>query len=355
MSRRVSLPAFHQADTSDILQPLLCLVVDTEEDFDWTGSFSRHHTVVQSLEGIHRGHRIFRSVGLRPCYVVDHPIISDARAGDIFGPWLEANECVIGAHLHPWVTPPFEEVVCPYNSYACNLDADLERRKLAILTEKIRQVLGLSPLIYKAGRYGLDIRREDSLRALGFEIDTSVLPFRDYSGIAGGPNFFGYPEQPFWTNPANGLFYLPTTQALIGPLHRVAYTGVDRWIYDVLASRLRLPSLLARLRLLERIMLSPEGVTLMDLQRLTSALVRRGQRIFVLSLHSPSLAPGRTPYVRSAEELDAFLHRIEGFLAFFFGELGGRAIDPIALKRLLTGARQADPVRLPRADPALAA
>src|SRR5271157_2271821 len=147
-----NLPRFIKAETGSVEKPQLCLVIDTEEDFDWGGPFSRRHTTVHSIEGIDGGHSVFRRYGLQPCYVVDYPIVSDARACDVLGRWLEGGECLIGAHLHPWVTPPFEEVVCPYNSYACNLDADLERRKLAVLTEKINENLGVTPRIYKAGR-----------------------------------------------------------------------------------------------------------------------------------------------------------------------------------------------------------
>jgi hypothetical protein len=92
---------------------------------------------------------------------------------------------------------------------------------------------------------------------------------------------------------------------------------------------------LARLRLLERIMLTPEGVSLTEMRRLTSALLQAGHRVFALSLHSPSFVPGGTPYVRSAGDLTAFMSRIEAFLDFFFGEVGGEPVNVMALHRML--------------------
>ena len=165
-----------RADVSGIDRPSLCVIVDTEEEFDWMAPFSRRNALVTSIRDLNLGHTIFRRYGLRPTYLVDYPVIADARAGEILGPWVEAGEAIVGAQLHPWVTPPFEEVVCPQNTYACNLDENLERRKLASLTEKIHAVLGLRPRVYKAGRYGLDIRREHILRELGYTVDTSVMP-----------------------------------------------------------------------------------------------------------------------------------------------------------------------------------
>ena len=45
----------------------------------------------------------------------------------------------IGAHLHPWVNPPFVESVSNYNSYPGNLPGALERAKLHKLTSRIEQ------------------------------------------------------------------------------------------------------------------------------------------------------------------------------------------------------------------------
>lgn len=334
-ARRRILPPFIEGDTSRVARPLLCVVVDTEEDFDWSGPFSRRNLQVSSLARLPRGHALFRRFGLQPIYLVDYPVITHADAASVFGPWLAAGQCVIGAQLHPWVTPPHEEVVCLAHSFPCNLPPELERRKLELLTERIVEVLGVPPRVYKAGRYGLDLRLEPTLRALGYTLDTSVLPFRDNSGLGGGPDFFGFPERPFWTSTQRELLYLPVTQSLVGLLRGLAHTGADRWAFSRVASRLHLPGLLARLRLLERIMLTPEGSSLEDMKRLTLALAGAGHRVFALSLHSPSLAPGCTPYVRSPAELEAFLAKTERFLEFFMGELGGAPVDPLTLGALL--------------------
>jgi hypothetical protein len=345
---RPAQPDSITADTRSICEPLLCVIVDTEEEFDWTGPFSRKNVNVNSLQGLVRVHALFRRYGLQPTYLVDFPVVEHPAARDIFGPWAAAGECVVGAQLHPWVNPPFEEVVCPLNSYPCNLDPELERRKLTALTERIRDALGIAPEVYKAGRYGLDFRIEATLRELGYLVDTSIMPYRDSSGFANGPDFSGYPEQPFWTKPDRHFLYLPVTQSPVGPLRGLARTNISRWLFGRTARRLHLPGVLARLGLLELIMLTPEGPSAVELRRLATALLRAGQRVFTLSLHSPSLVPGSTPYVRSEQDLAAFLTKIEDFFSVFFGELRGRPIDPLALRALLNGL-PARPISLPAA------
>jgi hypothetical protein len=97
---------------------------------------------------------------------------------------------------------------------------------------------------------------------------------------------------------------------------------------------LHVPGVLARLGLVERITLTPEGISFEEQRRLTRALLRKGHRVFSFSYHSPSLAPGNTPYVRSEEELHAFLQRIERYLRYFTEEIGGRAATPFEVKAM---------------------
>lgn len=330
--------SFILADNAGLDRPVLCVILDTEEEFDWAAPFSRANVLVESLAHIHRGQEIFRRFGVQPAYLMDHAVVADPRAADVFGPWLAAGECLAGAQLHPWVTPPDEEVVCPLNSYPCNLPPDLERRKLATLTQAITARLGVAPRIYKAGRYGIDIRREAMLAELGYEVDTSVMPYRDFSGLGGGPNFFGYPDRPFWTSAERQVLYLPVSQGLVGPLRHLGRGRLGEAAFGHVSSRLRLPGVLAACRLLERIMLTPEGVSIEELRRLLDCQLRDGHRVFALSLHSPSFMPGGTPYARDAGDVQVLLRRIEGFLEHFFGSLGGVATTPLALKAMLQGA-----------------
>src|SRR5205814_8693510 len=109
--------------------------------------------------------------------------------------------------------------------------------------------------------------------------------------------------------------------------------------YDAI-SRPRLNSMrslgiFARLRLLERLPLSPEGVTISELRRLTHWRLAQGKRVLVFSYHSSSLLPGNTDYVRSESDLALFLRRITEYLDFFMSELGGVCMTPIEFRAIL--------------------
>ncbi len=96
----------------------------------------------------------------------------------------------------------------------------------------------------------------------------------------------------------------------------LAGSGADRLLFSTGLRRMRLPGLLSHLGLLERIMLTPEDLTLDDMQRLVSKLASGGQLVFVLTMHSPSFAPGHMPYARDMAEVEALLARLDRFLAF---------------------------------------
>jgi hypothetical protein len=80
--------------------------------------------------------------------------------------------------------------------------------------------------------------------------------------------------------------------------------------------------------------LTPEGTTFAELKRLTDTMLAAGRRLFVFSYHSPSVAPGNTPYVRSETELQTFLARIEQFCEYFFGNCNGEAGTPHEVRAL---------------------
>jgi hypothetical protein len=307
-------------------RPALLLVVDTEEEFDWSAPFARENVGVTAATEIGRLQRIAESFALKPTYVVDFPIAATPRSASIFAEIAARGACQIGAHLHPWVTPPFEEPLVPAMSFGCNLGSSLERAKIGALTESIVTGMGVVPMIYKAGRYGFGPTTAQALEALDYRVDTSVIPHLDFSPER-GPSFSGFQPGPATFGRTRTLLELPCTTGFIGaarkagePLHRAASSP---WLRPV-----RAVGALGRLGVLNRVMLSPEGNSLDELCALTRALHGDGLRTFVLTLHSPSLKPGCTPYVRTAADRDAMLDTIARYCEFFFSRIEGEPGTP---------------------------
>lgn len=85
--------------------PVLLVVVDTEEEFDWSKPFDRESRGVTSIVANERVHEIYDRFGLRPTYCIDQCIAENHDAVRFLSQMLNADKCQIGTHLHPWVTP----------------------------------------------------------------------------------------------------------------------------------------------------------------------------------------------------------------------------------------------------------
>jgi len=309
--------------------PRLIVTVDVEEQFDWERPICTTNTNVTAVKRVSRAHRIFEAFKVTPTYVVDYPV---ATQPDGYRPLLELmgnGACLIGAQLHPWVSPPFDEPLTIHNSYAGNLPRDLESAKLRVLTDKIQETLGVRPVIYKAGRYGIGNNTAGILAELGYRIDLSVYPHKDFRGDS-GPDFRHLDVRPFWFGERRELLCIPLTCGFTGSLW---WHGSRLYpaVCGPLGATLHVPGILARLNLLNRVTLTPEGMRIDEAIDLTRSLLRRGIRIFSLAFHSPSLEPGNTPYVRDARDLTLLLNWLSTYFEFFFGEIGGRPDTPISV------------------------
>ena len=316
-------------------RPVLAVVVDTEEEFDWAGDFDPEANQVGHMENIGCFQEIANDYGVRPAYLVTYPIVNRPEGYHKLLEYLDRDQAVLGAHLHPWVTPPKVEAINRRNSYPGNLPPDLEREKLAVLTERIRAVTGREPKVYKAGRYGLGPGTHRALAELGYEVDTSPAPPMDFSGD-GGPDYSSHSTDPFWPGQPGGLLCLPCTGAFTGVFGSAAPA-----VYSVCRvsplGLLRIPGILARLRLLDRVRLTPEGYSLSDLIRLTRYCYARGTRVFSFNLHSSTIQPRAGHYVQNDDELQRFLHVIRAYFEFFARELNGMFMTPLAIREALGG------------------
>lgn len=287
------------------------LTVDTEEEFDWRAPFSRDNHSTSHVAALPRFQSFCEEIGAHPVYLVDWPIVQDGPAVEIIGDAVRRGTADIGLQLHPWVNPPFEEEVSVHNSYAGNLPPALEAAKFKRLRDAIEHNFGQAPLIYRAGRYGLGDQTADLLKQCGFAIDSSVRSLFDYSPSA-GPDFSRHPLEPYWIDPERTLLEAPVTSVYWGMLRQLG-----RPLQRLQRHIPTLYSLFSRAALLERIALTPEGVTSEEALRGIDIALDDGLELLVLSFHSPSLAPGFTPYVQTEEDVEIlydWLRSVYGYL-----------------------------------------
>lgn len=295
------------------------LTIDTEEEFDWSGPFSRDAYGLKHVEAIPRFQSFCEEIGASPVYLVDWPIANDPRAVEIIGDAVKRGTAEIGVQLHPWVNPPFDEELNARNSYSGNLPPELEGAKFSALRDRIEEAFGTAPQIYRAGRYGLGPSSADMLKSGGIAMDTSVRSLFDYSH-GGGPDYTNHPLSPYWVDEERTLLELPVTTVYWGILRQLG-----RQIHRI---QRHLPTFFggfSKFGLLERIALTPEGVTIDEAIRGIDIALDDNLPVLVLSLHSPSLAPGNTDYAEDEAGVEALYHWLRAVYAYL-GQRGVRSV-----------------------------
>jgi hypothetical protein len=83
-----------------------------------------------------------------------------------------------------------------------------------------------------------------------------------------------------------------------------------------LARRLHLKGILERAHIVNLRWLSPELSSARDMIALATRLLRKGCAHLNMSFHSTTLVPGKTPFVRTSDDLKRFLRSTDELLRF---------------------------------------
>jgi hypothetical protein len=301
------------------------LTVDTEEEFDWTKPIRREGYGLNHLPRLAKFQRFCENEGVCPIYLVDYPIATSALAADILHEPVAKGLAEVGIQLHPWVNPPHDEEINEQNSFAGNLSPELERAKFTRLRDVIEKNFDAVPHIYRAGRYGVGRNTGTMLKEGGIAMDSSVRPKFDYSS-QGGPDFRHHPLVPYWLDPEHSVLELPLTTVFWGLLR-----NRGDLLYPLMWRMPSLRGVLSRFGLLERIPLTPEGISSTEAIRGIDIALDEGLPLLVFSFHSPSLRPGHTPYVRDEEDLDGLYDWWRGVFAY----LRRRDVKPTNVQEIM--------------------
>ena len=298
---------------------LLIVSVDTEED-NWLPARAR--ITVENIRQLRRLSRSLGRLGLRTTYFTTYQVALEPWAVELLCEIRAGGDAEIGAHLHPWNTPPLEEPLLPHNSMMKNLPAQLQLAKLQRLTLTLSDALGDPPAAFRAGRYGLGPDSVPALLSCGYQLDSSVTPFVNWETTDDGPSFVGAPLDAYRI----GVHRDVAVPEADGPLVEVPLTcgytrfSSRRWrmLDRVLRARPTRASPVAavasRLGFAKLIVLSPECASVRDMLALSRGALAGGVRHLQLTLHSPSLRPGFTPWIATAADVDRLYASLEAYV-----------------------------------------
>jgi len=302
-------------------RPALLVAIDTEGDNQWDLQ-ARIDQRFENIYAIGRLHEFFLRHGVRPTYVITHPVATDPRSAEVLRGLLAEGSCEIGAHHHAWETPPCTDADIRRHPYALQLPLDQFDAQLASLTTSIADAVGTRPVSYRSGRFGFSASHVSSLEQHGYLVDSSVAPLF-YEAHKGGPDFVEAPLTPYYLAYDNAT-RPGTSDVLELPISAALNRSVPAWLAHAYA-RAPFNYTTKRALRLARIAhvrwLRPSYTSAADMCALGRQLVDSGTPILNLLFHSSEAIVGGSPYNKNQGELDAFYERLGTFLTFATREL----------------------------------
>lgn len=179
--------------------------IDTEGDNQWDHG---RDLTVENIKYVPRFQDLCNKYFIRPTYLVTSEVCDDPFAKEIFQDYLKADKAEIGAHLHSWTTPPFQDregyrFNDENHAFATELPGELLEEKVRYLTDQIESSFGVQPLSFRSGRFGFNSRLARILSENKYLVDSSVTPYSSWSihkgipGGAGGPDFIDKTAFPY--------------------------------------------------------------------------------------------------------------------------------------------------------------
>jgi hypothetical protein len=322
-------------------RPALLVAIDTEGDNQWDAG-ARANQTFENLHALGRLHDFFARHGVRPTYVITHPVARDPRSAEVLRGLLERGDCEVGAHHHAWETPPCAPEDVHRHPYAMSLPLDQFDARLTSLTEAITEAVGTRPVSYRSGRFGFSASHVSSLERAGYLVESSVAPLF-YEAHKQGPDFVGAPLAPYFlsyddaTRPGSSrVLELPISAAL----SRRVPALVER-LYGRAPRPYMTKRVLRLLKVAEVQWLRPSYSSAEDMIALANRIAARGVPLLNLLFHSSEAIVGGSPYNRTTSELEAFYDRLGRFLTHATTALGAEPMTFVEFHRRFSAAEPA--------------
>jgi hypothetical protein len=297
----------------------LIVSIDVEEDMpNWQIEES---ITIRNLEGIPRLQELFVKYGVRPTYLLNYAFASNEKAVKYFSDI--SKKCEIGAHMHPWNTPPLTEDETIKIEYPSNLSYQRQFDKIKTVTEELARAFGSRPVSYRAGKFGFNDDTKDILARLGYLVDTSISPMVSWEDD-NGPSFLEYRAQPFWMDVSGRrILEVPVTIGLnrnVSKLLEKVYLRIPKFT--------RIRGMLSRdyMNILDLIWLYPALFTEKEMMGLVEVMIAKGVNVFNVFFHSSEISPGESIYTKTEDDRRMYLSRLERFLDYAINGMDMRSV-----------------------------
>jgi hypothetical protein len=302
------------------MKPAFLITIDTEGDNLWAAPA---RITTENSQFIPRFQALCEKFGLKPTYLTDYHMMQCPVFSKLGREWMRQNSAEIGAHMHPWNTPPLKPITGnddAYGPYATEYPPDLVAEKLAYLTRQLESVFEKKMISHRAGRWGFDGNYAKALLAERYIVDCSVTPGVSWKSSKGnpdgngGPDFSNAPTEPYYLDVDDvcrrgdsSLLELPVTIISPAPamVEEVRSKLADRNPFRRVLNRLYPPKTWIR----------PNGRNGRHILTVLRRAVAEGRTYAEFMLHSSELMPGGSPTFRTAASIEKLYGDLEALFA----------------------------------------
>lgn len=287
------------------------VTLDTEMDNDkhWGKHYPPEYSSI--TEGIpHLLRPIWDENEVHPIYFVSPEVLYDDECIKVLKSEIQKG-AIIGAHLHPEYIEPNkiwgQEIEKYEAKFPCyEYITEIEREKIFNLTQLIKEKLGISPIWYRAARFGADTETIKILADLGYRYDSSVTPHIDWSS-KGGPKHSEAPVKSYQISKADIYKEAHNEKEFSGVIEKPVTIFEKRW--GILGRVLPDNWLFYK-------WLRPTHMTYFELRNIIKKMEREQIEEGVMMFHSMEIMINKTPYVRNKWMQKYFLWRINKILQY---------------------------------------
>jgi hypothetical protein len=279
------------------------ITIDVEEEGLFSGRYPRSGAGVSNVARLEKLEWLTQDYGLPLTLLTDHPVACDLDCVEILRHWKERLGAEIGAHLHPWNTPPFDNGFDPLDS--SSMPHDLIRAKLVSLKRAIAGGTGGTPVSFRMGRWDYSPAVAGALAEEGFLVDASIVPLRRSPA---GDAWFGAPTDPFWADGSGSILEVPLTMVPVVPLFA-------RFVEErrVRMGRKMRELIMSRFHWAAGVSIQPVWHSLACMKLAAELHRRRGGQVLTMFFHSSELLPGASPHFPTEASVAGLLNKLRAF------------------------------------------
>jgi len=300
----------------------LAVTIDVEEEGLFSGRYESRDAAVKNVGELLRLDRIFKAWGIRPTLLITYQAARHGPYHELLMGLKERWRGEIGAHLHPWNTPPLEPLPYPEPVPSECIPSELLSAKLRSLLDSI-EAMGTVPVSFRMGRFNMGPRMFTILEESGVRVDSSIAPMHKYYG---GPDHLSAPADPYFPDPTNPcapgaskilevpMTILPLTRRLGEFLDRIENTGLlpRPWIPWFARNLASLPA-------------QPFWTGPMRLKAAVRLHRARGGKVLSIFFHSSELMAGGSPVSPTNENIEALLAKLNSLLEWLTVEINAES------------------------------